>query len=69
MGFDYPYSDGLGETTLINGFFASANGSAYALGAGLAFTKFQNLVNGKFRIALYLFLSLRYLLRKQNLHF
>ena len=55
MSFDYPYSDGLRETTLINGFFASANGSAYALGAGIAFTKFQNVINGSFRKNLYLF--------------
>ena len=55
MGFDYPYSNGLEETTLINGFFASANGSAYSLGAGLAFIKFQNILKGIFRRALYLF--------------
>ena len=43
MGFDYPYSNGLEETILVNGFFASPNSSAYAIGAGLAFLKFQNI--------------------------
>jgi len=69
MGFDYPYSDGKGETTLINGLFASANGSAYALGAGLAFIKFQNLVNGKFRIGLYLFFTIALFITKAKFAF
>ena len=56
MRFDYPYSDGLEETKLINGFFASANGSAYCLGAGLAFIKFQNLFKGGLQKFLCLFL-------------
>lgn len=54
IGFDYPYSDGLGKTTLINGFFASANGSAYAIGAGIAFIQFQDFANGVFKKALYM---------------
>tara|TARA_B000000475_G_scaffold229529_1_gene194676 strand:- start:222 stop:1430 length:1209 start_codon:yes stop_codon:yes gene_type:complete len=43
MDFDYPYSNGTSPTILINGFFASANGSAYCIGAGLAFVKYQTI--------------------------
>tara|TARA_B100000767_G_C19771225_1_gene540142 strand:- start:2636 stop:3847 length:1212 start_codon:yes stop_codon:yes gene_type:complete len=55
MGFDYPYSDGLKETILVNGFFASPNSSAYAIGAGLAFLKFQNIFQDKLKGMLYIF--------------
>ena len=54
MDFDYPYSNGISETILINGFFPSANGSAYSLGAGLAFMKFQNIFNYNLRKVLYI---------------
>lgn len=54
MTFDYPYSNGIGNTTLINGFFASANGSAYCIGAGIAFLKYQNLFNLKLKRFLYI---------------
>jgi hypothetical protein len=43
MDFDYPYSNGTNPTILVNGFFASANGSAYCIGAGLAFVKYQTI--------------------------
>jgi len=46
INVDYPYSNGMNETVLINGFFATANGSAYCLGAGIAFVKFQNIFLG-----------------------
>ena len=46
MNVDYPYSNGMNGTVLINGFFATANGSAYCLGAGIAFMKFQNIFLG-----------------------
>ena len=69
MGFDYPYSDGLGETTLINGFFASANGSAYAIGAGIAFIKFQNFINGGLKIILYLFFIIALFITKAKFGF
>jgi hypothetical protein len=69
MGFDYPYSDGIGETTLINGFFASANGSAYALGAGLAFIKFQKIINGMFKKTLYLFFIISLFITKAKFAF
>lgn len=46
MDFDYPYSNGTNPTILINGFFASANGSAYCIGAGLAFVKYQTIFQG-----------------------
>lgn len=45
-GFDYPYSDGINQTILINGFFPSANGSAYCIGAGLAFINMQKIFQG-----------------------
>lgn len=54
MTFDYPYSNGIGSTTLINGFFATANGSAYCIGAGLAFLKYQNLFDLKLKKSLYI---------------
>jgi hypothetical protein len=69
MGFDYPYSDGLGETTLINGFFASANGSAYSLGAGLAFIKFQNILQEVSRKALYIFFIIALFITKAKFAF
>lgn len=68
MDFDYPYSDGLNKTILLNGFFPSANGSAYCICAGLAFTHYQNLIKeGKFKNILYFFLGLALLLTKAKI--
>jgi hypothetical protein len=69
MDFDYPYSNGLDETTLVNGFFASANSSAYALGAGLAFIKFQNLCRNNFKLYLYMFLFIALMITKTKFVF
>ena len=44
--FDYPYTDGIDQTILINGLFPSANGSAYCIGASLAFINFQKVFPG-----------------------
>ena len=57
MDFDYPYSNGMEQTTLINGFFSSANGSAYCLGAGLAFLGFQNLFTFNIKRLMYILLT------------
>ena len=69
MGFDYPYSNGLEETTLVNGFFASANSSAYAIGAGLAFIKFQNLFKDSFKRTLYFFFIIALIITKAKFVF
>lgn len=69
MDFDYPYSDGLSATTLLNGFFASANGSAYCICAGLAFSQYQNLIKGNLKNILCLFLGLTLLLTKAKFAF
>jgi len=69
MGFDYPYSNGLEETMLVNGFFASANSSAYAIGAGLAFIKFQNLVKDRLKGMLYFFFIIALIITKAKFVF
>lgn len=69
MAFDYPYSDGLSETILLNGFFSSANGSAYCICVGLAFTQYQNLIEGNSKNILYVFLVLALLLTKAKFAF
>ena len=69
MDFDYPYSNGLDETTLVNGFFASANSSAYALGAGLAFVKFQNLCKENLKVFLYVLLVIALFITKAKFVF
>ena len=69
MAFDYPYSDGLSETILLNGFFSSANGSAYCICVGIAFTQYQNLINRNLKNILYVFLVLALLLTKAKFAF
>ena len=54
--FDYPYSDGMNQTILINGFFPSANGSAYCIGASLAFINMQKIFHGYAKKLIYSFL-------------
>lgn len=69
MAFDYPYSDGLSETILLNGFFSSANGSAYCICIGLAFSQYQNLINRNLKNILCFFLVLTLLLTKAKFAF
>ena len=69
MGFDYPYSDGTNETILINGFFPSANSSAYCIVAGLAFTQYQNIFKGNSKYFLYFLLGTTLLLTKTKFGF
>ena len=69
MAFDYPYSDGLGETILLNGFFSSANGSAYCICVGLAFSQYQNLIKGNLKNMLCGFLVLTLILTKAKIAF
>ena len=64
MDFDYPYSNGKNSTILVNGFFASANGSAYCIGAGIAFVKYQNIFQNSLKNFIYFLLILSLVITK-----
>tara|TARA_B110000003_G_scaffold187778_1_gene186652 strand:- start:13828 stop:15036 length:1209 start_codon:yes stop_codon:yes gene_type:complete len=69
MDFDYPYSNGTNPTILVNGFFASANGSAYCIGAGLAFVKYQTIFQNFSKKIIYILLIISLAITKAKFAF